>query len=65
MKSSIFVTFSSLLLLSWLALSFVTSLKPETRTGRGALPLADAAKKSEASGAAVISKSEAHRAALD
>ena len=39
MKSSIFVTFSSLFFLSWLTLSYVTSLKPEPRLGKGSLPL--------------------------
>jgi hypothetical protein len=39
MKSSLFVTLSSLFLLAWLALSYVTSLQPEPRLGRGSLPL--------------------------
>jgi hypothetical protein len=39
MKSSIFVTFSSLFFLSWLALSYVTNVKPEPRLGKGSLPL--------------------------
>jgi hypothetical protein len=39
MKSSLFVTFSSLFLLAWLAVSYVTSLQPEPRLGRGSLPL--------------------------
>lgn len=39
MKSSLFVTLSSLFLLAWLAVSYVTSLQPEPRLGRGSLPL--------------------------
>lgn len=39
MKSSLFVTFSSLFLLAWLGVSYVTSLQPEPRLGRGSLPL--------------------------
>lgn len=39
MKSSIFVTCSSVFFLSWLTLSYVTSLKPEPRLGRGSLPI--------------------------
>jgi hypothetical protein len=39
MKSSLFVTFSSFFLLAWLAVSYVTSLQPEPRLGRGSLPL--------------------------
>lgn len=39
MKSSLFVTFSSLFLMTWLGISYVTTLKPEPRLGRGSLPL--------------------------
>lgn len=39
MKSSLFVTLSSLFLLAWLTVSYVTSLQPEPRLGRGSLPL--------------------------
>lgn len=39
MKSSIFVTCSSLFFLAWLAASYVTNLRPEPRVGRGSVPL--------------------------
>jgi hypothetical protein len=39
MKSSLFVSFSSLFFLSWLALSYTTSLKPAPRMGKGSLPI--------------------------
>lgn len=39
MKSSLFVTISSFFLLVWLAVSYLTSLQPEPRLGRGSLPL--------------------------
>jgi len=53
MKSSFFVTFSSVVLLAWLAASYLTALKPEPRLGRGSLPLSakvpvDAQKTTEA-----------------
>jgi len=39
MKSSLFVTISSLFLLAWLVVSYLTRLQPEPRLGRGSLPL--------------------------
>jgi hypothetical protein len=39
MKSSLFVVISSVFFMTWLAVSYVTTLKPEPRLGRGSLPL--------------------------
>jgi hypothetical protein len=39
MKSSLFVSLCSVFLMAWLVVSFVTTLKPEPRLGRGSLPL--------------------------
>jgi hypothetical protein len=39
MKSSLFVTLGSVFFLSWLVASYVTTLQPEPRLGKGSLPL--------------------------
>ena len=39
MKSSLFVVLSSVFFMTWLVVSYVTTLKPEPRLGRGSLPL--------------------------
>ena len=47
MKSSLFVALSSAFFMTWLVLSYVTTLKPEPRLGRGSLPLSAQAKPAE------------------
>jgi hypothetical protein len=61
MKSSLFVALSSAFFMTWLVLSYVTTLKPEPRLGRGSLPLsaqAESAKEKKVSNPMLAKKSE-------